>query len=87
MGVDHLGRLFGILLISLSLLTSAIILQISMVFGEGPPSMTIVFIVIVFVIGISMLFTVSRNKSEEVEYVSNEEIEAELLNENKKDTE
>lgn len=61
-------------------------LQISMSVGGGPPNLTIIFIVIVFVIGFSLLFRVSRSSSIEVEYVSNEEIEAELLSGSSKST-
>jgi hypothetical protein len=68
-----LYRLFGILIISLSLLTGAIILK---------NTMTIVLVLIVFVIGLVLFFSSGGNKDKEVEY-SNEEIEKELEELNK----
>ncbi|MBS4194178.1 hypothetical protein [Lederbergia citri] len=67
-----MNRLFGLLIISLSLLT------VSIVFDVSWP------IFIVLILGILLLFPNSKNHSNEEEFVSDEEIEVELLNSNKK---
>ncbi|MCJ8007200.1 hypothetical protein ACFFF5_06800 [Lederbergia wuyishanensis] len=65
-------RLFGLLIISLSLLTASIVLEVAWL------------ILIVLILGILLLIPDSKNQSDEEEFVSDEEIEAELLNSNKK---
>jgi Na+/citrate or Na+/malate symporter len=75
-------RLFGLLIISLSLLTASIVWQVSMVLGQEVHTYSVWLIVIVLILGILMLIPKSKNNEEA--YVSDEEIEAELLNTNRK---
>ena len=77
-----MNRLFGILIISLSLLTGAIILQNAITDGGGPPTMTVVLVLIVFVIGLALFFPGGGNTENDAEY-ANEEIEKELEEFNK----
>jgi protein-S-isoprenylcysteine O-methyltransferase Ste14 len=71
-------RLFGFLIISLSLLFSAALLHLSKISGSGPPNMSILMLVIVFVIGIILIFWSDGKENKENPFVSNEEIEIEL---------
>lgn len=71
-------RLFGILIISLSLLTSAIIIQIAKINGRGPIDVAILFVIIPFLIGVLLIFSNDRTKNQDESYVSNHEIEKEL---------
>lgn len=82
--INAFNRLFGILIISLSLLTGAIILQNAMTDGGGPLTLTVVLVIIVFVIGLALFFSGGGNKKNEAEYeYTNEEIEKELEEFNK----
>ncbi|EPD50855.1 hypothetical protein HMPREF1210_02363 [Paenisporosarcina sp. HGH0030] len=82
--INVFNRLFGILIISLSLLAGAIISQNSRTDGGDPPTMTVVLVIIVFVIGLALFFSGGGNKDNEAEYeYSNEEIEKELEEFNK----
>lgn len=77
-----MNRLFGILIICLSLLTSAVILQISMTDVRSLPTMTVVLVLVVFLIGLALLIPDGGNTENEPEY-TNEEIEKELEEFNK----
>ncbi|QOR64805.1 hypothetical protein IM538_13160 [Cytobacillus suaedae] len=77
-----MNRLFGILIISLSLLTSAIIFQNAFANGGGPPSITIALVLVVFVMGGGLIFSNGKTKEKQEEpYISNEEIAKELEDE------
>ncbi|MBM7661101.1 lipopolysaccharide export LptBFGC system permease protein LptF [Bacillus mesophilus] len=76
-----MNRLFGILIISLSLLTSAVIFQNAFTNGGGPPLITIVFVLIVFMIGVWLILSGGRKEIQEEQYISNEEIEKQLEDE------
>ncbi|ETI67757.1 hypothetical protein [Neobacillus vireti] len=67
-----MNRLFGLLIISLSLLTASIVLQVAWL------------ILIVLILGILLLIPNSKNRNNENEFVPDEEIEAEILNSNHK---
>ncbi|WP_066072749.1 hypothetical protein [Neobacillus soli] len=67
-----MNRLFGLLIISLSLLTASIVLQVAWL------------ILIVLILGILLLIPNSKNQTNKEKSVSDEEIEAELLNSNHK---
>lgn len=77
-------RLFGLLIISLSLLTASIVLQVANAAGRGMDFISVCLIMIVFILGVLML--IPNPKSQNEALVSNEEIEAELelLNSNDK---
>ncbi|RDU35692.1 hypothetical protein DRW41_16230 [Neobacillus piezotolerans] len=70
-----MNRIFGLLIISLSLLTTSIVLQIAW----GINYVSIFLIIIVFILGILLLIPDRKNQKIQEEFVSDEEIEAELL--------
>ena len=78
-------RLFGLLIISLSLLTASIVLQIAAAVGQGKDFISVCLIVMVFILGVLLLIPNSKSQSE-AKLVSDEEIEVELekLNSNEK---
>ncbi|WP_142296449.1 hypothetical protein [Lottiidibacillus patelloidae] len=67
-------KLFGILIVCLSLLFGAILLQLSEIPNSGESYLSVVLLVFVFVIGAILIY----DKNEESSLVSNEEIEKEL---------
>jgi hypothetical protein len=73
-------RLFGLLLISLSLLTASIVWQIAMATGLVVNTFSVCLIIVVLILGILLLIPERKEEA----YVSDEEIEAELLNTNRK---
>lgn len=77
-------RLFGILIISLSLLTASIVLQVAMAVGQELHTISVWLILIVLILGILLLIPKSKSKNTEEVFVSDEEIEAELINSNHK---
>ncbi|WP_312469845.1 hypothetical protein [Neobacillus sp.] len=77
-------RLFGLLIISLSLLTSSIVFQVAMAAGQGLHTISICLILIVLILGILLLIPKSKSQNNEEVFVSDEEIKAELLNSNHK---
>jgi hypothetical protein len=79
-----MNRLFGLLIISLSLLTASVILQVSMAAQQGLHTISVWLILIVLILGILLLIPEKKGQNNEEMYVSNEEIESELLNTNHK---
>ncbi|WP_316568800.1 hypothetical protein [Neobacillus sp. YIM B06451] len=79
-----MSKLFGFLIISLSLLTASILLQVAMAAGQSLHTVSVLLILIVFILGILMLIPKGKDQNNEEVLVPNEEIEAELLNSNSK---
>lgn len=77
-------RLFGLLIISLSLLTASIVLQVAMATGQELHTISVWLILIVLLLGILLLIPKSKSQDNEEVFVSDDEIEAELLNSNHK---
>ncbi|MFJ7826583.1 hypothetical protein [Psychrobacillus sp. NPDC096623] len=77
-------RLFGLLIISLSLLTASIILQVAMAAGQELHTISVWLIVIVLILGILLLIPKNKRQNNDEVFVSDEEIEEELLNSNHK---
>jgi hypothetical protein len=77
-----ISRLFGLLIISLSLLTASIVLQGAMESGQGLSPISVGLILVVLILGILLLIPDRKSQNKEKEFVSDEEIEAELLNSN-----
>ncbi|MEH7335869.1 hypothetical protein V7161_24905 [Neobacillus drentensis] len=77
-------RLFGLLIISLSLLTASIALQIAKTVEQELETSSIWLIITALILGIFLLIPKSKNEKKDEVYVSDEEIEAELLNNNYK---
>ncbi|MDF2857711.1 MAG: hypothetical protein K0Q87_3562 [Neobacillus sp.] len=73
-------RLFGLLIISLSLLTTSIVWQIAMATDLVVNTFSVCLIIVVLILGILLLIPERKEEA----YVSDEEIEAELLNSNHK---
>ncbi|MBS4199682.1 hypothetical protein KHA93_08435 [Bacillus sp. FJAT-49732] len=71
------AKLFGLLIISLSLLTASIVAA-----GQGLHTISVLLILIVLILGILLLIPKSKIQNIEEVFVSDEEIEAELLNSN-----
>lgn len=76
-------RLFGLLIISLSLLTASIVFQVAMASGQGLHAFSVFLILIVLIFGSLLLIPKSKNQNNEDVFVSDEEIEAEILNNHK----
>ncbi|MCZ8540515.1 hypothetical protein MKY29_17500 [Psychrobacillus sp. FSL K6-2365] len=77
-------RLFGLLIISLSLLTASIVFQVAMVTGKDLHTISVWLILIVLILGILLLVPKSKSQNNEEVFVSDKEIETELLNFNTK---
>lgn len=77
-------RLFGLLIISLSLLTASIVLQVAMATVQELHTISVWLILIVLLLGILLLIPKSKSQNNEEVFVSDDEIEAELLNSNHK---
>jgi hypothetical protein len=77
-------RLFGLLIISLSLLTASVILQVAMAAHQGLHPISVWLILVVLILGILLLIPKKKGQNNEEKYVSDEEIESELLNTNHK---
>lgn len=75
-------RLFGLLIISLSLLTASIVFQVAMAAGQELHTISVWLILIVLLLGILLLVPKSKSQNTEEVIVSEDEIEAELLNSN-----
>lgn len=75
-------RLFGFLIISLSLLSASIILQVAMAAGQELHTISVFLIFIVLILGILLLIPNSKSRNNKEVFVSDEEIETELLNSN-----
>jgi ABC-type proline/glycine betaine transport system permease subunit len=73
-------RLFGLLIISLSLLTTSIVWQIAMATRLLVNTFSVILIIVVLILGILLLIPQWKEEA----YVPDEEIEAELLNSNHK---
>ncbi|WP_053366432.1 hypothetical protein [Bacillus sp. FJAT-27245] len=79
-----MSKLFGFLIISLSLLTASILLQVAMAAGQSLHTVSVLLILIVFILGILMLIPKGKDQNNKEVLVPDEEIEAELLNSNSK---
>jgi hypothetical protein len=79
-----INRLFGLLIICLSLLTASIVLQSATEEGQGLNPISVGLILVVLILGILLLIPDSKSQNKEEEFVSDEEIETELLNSNHK---
>jgi Mn2+/Fe2+ NRAMP family transporter len=77
-------RLFGLLIISLSLLTASIVFQVAMVTGKDLHTISVWLILIVLILAILLLVPKSKSQNNEEVFVSDKEIETELLNFNTK---
>ncbi|MCK1997555.1 hypothetical protein MPH47_10030 [Psychrobacillus psychrodurans] len=77
-------RLFGLLIISLSLLTASIVFQVAMATGKDLHTISVWLILIVLMLGILLLVPKSKSQNNEEVFVSDKEIETELLNFNTK---
>lgn len=77
-------RLFGLLIISLSLLTASIVFQVAMAAGQELHTISVWLILIVLLLGILLLVPKSKSQNTEEVIVSDKEIETELLNFNTK---
>lgn len=58
-----MDRLFGLLIISLSLLTASIILQIVMATGQGLHTFSVFLIIFALIMGIFLLIPKSKSQS------------------------
>ncbi|MER2169612.1 MAG: hypothetical protein ABS938_03150 [Psychrobacillus psychrodurans] len=77
-------RLFGLLIISLALLTASIVFQVAMAAGQELYTISVWLILIVLLLGILLLVPKSKSQNTEEVIVSDKEIETELINFNTK---